>query len=123
MVCPEPEVFPVRVRANGAEIWFVWECADVGSCLWNAAGEIVMAEDRSGILAEVESAGRSAQLGNDCYFDIDGAREALRHRADFDPEEMVDLWNLLTERWVWIQKSFRVQMLPAPSGFLRMGWQ
>jgi hypothetical protein len=92
------EVFPIRLRANHADVWLAWESPDSGrDYFWATEEGVLRADSLSGLHEEIHRVDGGAKVGSDAYFDVDGALRCLHEHADVDPELIIDIWNLLTD--------------------------
>lgn len=99
------EVFPVRLRANGDEAWFLWESSDAGDYFWGEDEGLLVAEDLPSIMSKADLSAGNVKVGGQSFFDVDGALRSLRATSSVDPELMIDIWNLLTDLFRTISGS------------------
>lgn len=99
------EVFPVRLRANGEDAWLLWESSDAGDYFWGKDGGLLVAEDLPSILSKADLSAGNVKVGEESFFDVDGALRSLRATSSVDPELMIDIWNLLTDLFRTISGS------------------
>lgn len=99
------EVFPVRLRANGKEAWFLWESSDAADFFWSNEEGVLVAEDWPVLMSEVDQLDKRLKVGDHSFFDVDGALRSLRETSRVDPELMIDIWNLLTDLFRTISGS------------------
>jgi len=91
------EVFPVRLHANGVEVWFLWESSDAGDFFWANDDGVLVAYDCLVMISKLDLSSEAVKVGDQSYFDLDGALRALRETSSIDPELMIDIWNVLTD--------------------------
>lgn len=99
------EVFPVRLRANGEEAWFLWESSDAGDHIWGKDEGLLVAQDLPSIMSKADLSAGNVKVGGPSFFDVDGALRSLRETSSVDPELMIDIWNLLTDLFRTISGS------------------
>ena len=87
----------MRLRANGEEAWFLWESSDAGDFFWSSGGGVLTAEDWPALLHKADALAGYLRIGEESFFDLDGAMRSLRTASSVDPELMIDIWNLLTD--------------------------
>lgn len=99
------EVFPVRLRANGKEAWFLWESTDATDFFWSNEEGVLVAEDWPILMSKADVLAEHVKVGDHSFFDVDGALKSLREASIVDPELMIDIWNLLTDLFGTISGS------------------
>lgn len=99
------EVFPVGLRANDEEAWFLWESTNAGDFFWIKDEGLLAADDLLSIMSKAALSAEYVKVGGQSFFDLDGALRSLRATSSVDPELMIDVWNLLTDLFRTISGS------------------
>ena len=95
----------MRLRANGEEAWFLWESSDAGDFFWSNDEGVLAAEDWPTLLHKSDVLAGRVKIGEESFFDVDGAMRSLRTASSVDPELVIDIWNLLTDLFKTISGS------------------